>query len=693
MIRRMLPVLRDAAWHPGDEQLVAHIDAELDLRDAARIDDHLARCWTCRARRQQLHDTIGAFMQAYAGLVEEEEETAGAPMRMQRAAGHALRARVPHQPLSVLVERATRWLSGMLPTGLLPTGLLPTRLLPTRLLPTGLLPTRLLPTGLLPTRLLPTRPSSILLPARLLPPGMMPTRSVMVRLLAACATALLVFVMSSETQLSAVQLVRQADAAERALLDDARAPVIHQRLEVARRQLPGGPAIAGTWEVWTDVDLQRRHSQSLAPTAPTDDLARALFALFDRQGLRDAWPVSLRSHQQWRTREHDRGGGVQDAVERGRTASGESTVTLDTTLAPSTAASLPSGILRATLVVRERDWHPVEQRLLVRQDGATAEFVVREAHFEVVPLASLPVALFHETPAGGDAVADRVTPAPRVAAAVARDVDLVTAEVQAMYALHRVGLTAEDDISVTRREQRVEVRGVTTTEGRRKQLTSALARIPFVRTRIRTADEALAALAPTTAGSSPAPAPLQFDEAQIQADRLPTPGPNPAAAATADAVTMARARAAVTQALTLLERAWALRRLADWVNRTHASHITRTTRDLIDLMAREHADAASKALAALDATTAPALPARSASAPDAAPPAPPASPGGTASTQTWGEIATDFFAVAAEIDRNTRRLFTASAAPTTTAAEDAQRLRRGLDEAAQRLKDLQHTRP
>jgi hypothetical protein len=57
-------------------------------------------------------------------------------------------------------------------------------------------------------------------------------------------------------------------------------------------------------------------------------------------------------------------------------------------------------------------------------------------------------------------------------------------------------------------------------------------------------------------------------------------------------------------------------------------------------------------------------------------------------TRAWVDVATDFFGVAAEIDRDTRRLFTASPTPTTEAADEARRLRHGLDRAARSLLEL-----
>ncbi|MEO5823908.1 MAG: hypothetical protein ABIT71_25665 [Vicinamibacteraceae bacterium] len=669
----------------------------------------------------------------------------------------------------------------------------------------------------------------------------------------------MVVLLSTGLPLSARQIVRRVERAERSVLERARAPVVYQRLEIARRRFGPArtpqPSDSWTGDLWTDLAQRRHRSRATRATGATavasarggtgsgkavsaaarhmgggdssrdrrevgsprsafgtgevrgsgaagieagdDDALDALLRVFDRLQMSDSWPVSGRAHERL-------------------LASGESfrreTVRTDLSAFDGRLLTLEatSPDLRAALVVRERDWHPVEQRLTVRDGMATTEFVVREIGFEVIPLSSLPSAFFDrpETPPPTlmppgvpDALADSRRPALPAAS------ELITAEVEAMFALHRFGLTAEDEITVRRRDEVVEVSGLTTTAERRRRLVASIATIRHVRARVQTTDEVLVELGGTpavsdrngtaatpfafaaatppeaTAGqgvtaagqvdgpgksiaaapaphlgrpgafapdgarngvtsgvpavgstaaplagaavaapqaaaaSSPAtsesvprpplPLELRIDETTIAADRLPVQAlagtlqpagaasdPNGATSARpavprADEASMRRAREAVRQSLALLERGWSLRRVAEWSRRTDATAVTASTRGLIELMAKEHADAAAKALAALDRTVRPALPV-AAKATDGADetPLPALEPG-----RVWVEIATDFFGIAAEIDRDTRRLFTVSPDPTTEAAEEARRLRRGLDHAARWLEALQQTRP
>src|ERR1700728_810253 len=48
--------------HIPDQELMLALDGELSAQDAARANLHLAECWACRARRQQLENAIAEFV-------------------------------------------------------------------------------------------------------------------------------------------------------------------------------------------------------------------------------------------------------------------------------------------------------------------------------------------------------------------------------------------------------------------------------------------------------------------------------------------------------------------------------------------------------------------------------------------------------------------------------------------------------
>lgn len=51
--------------HLSDEDLVMAADGELPSRDAARVSKHLAECWSCRARKQELDAAAVDFVRVY----------------------------------------------------------------------------------------------------------------------------------------------------------------------------------------------------------------------------------------------------------------------------------------------------------------------------------------------------------------------------------------------------------------------------------------------------------------------------------------------------------------------------------------------------------------------------------------------------------------------------------------------------
>jgi len=48
--------------HLSDQELLLAVDGELSARDAGRAQSHLAACWTCRVRKQEIEATIGEFI-------------------------------------------------------------------------------------------------------------------------------------------------------------------------------------------------------------------------------------------------------------------------------------------------------------------------------------------------------------------------------------------------------------------------------------------------------------------------------------------------------------------------------------------------------------------------------------------------------------------------------------------------------
>jgi hypothetical protein len=48
--------------HLPDQELLMAVDGELSPREAERVESHLAACWACRVRKQEIETTIGEFV-------------------------------------------------------------------------------------------------------------------------------------------------------------------------------------------------------------------------------------------------------------------------------------------------------------------------------------------------------------------------------------------------------------------------------------------------------------------------------------------------------------------------------------------------------------------------------------------------------------------------------------------------------
>jgi len=77
-------------FHLSDAQLIRELDRELSTHEAKQAAEHLAECWRCRARRQQLESAVGDFVRAQA------EDGANPPVAGPRA---MLKARLNQMPV------------------------------------------------------------------------------------------------------------------------------------------------------------------------------------------------------------------------------------------------------------------------------------------------------------------------------------------------------------------------------------------------------------------------------------------------------------------------------------------------------------------------------------------------------------------------------------------------------------------
>jgi hypothetical protein len=71
--------------HLSDEELLLAADGELPARAAGRVQSHLAACWSCRARQQELERAIGAFVREYGQSHDAQIPNAEGPRALLKA--------------------------------------------------------------------------------------------------------------------------------------------------------------------------------------------------------------------------------------------------------------------------------------------------------------------------------------------------------------------------------------------------------------------------------------------------------------------------------------------------------------------------------------------------------------------------------------------------------------------------------
>jgi hypothetical protein len=71
--------------HVSDADLLLNLEGELSARSAKRIANHIAACWKCRARKQELESAIGDFIRAYQHEMNADLPPAAGPRALLKA--------------------------------------------------------------------------------------------------------------------------------------------------------------------------------------------------------------------------------------------------------------------------------------------------------------------------------------------------------------------------------------------------------------------------------------------------------------------------------------------------------------------------------------------------------------------------------------------------------------------------------
>ncbi len=371
----------------------------------------------------------------------------------------------------------------------------------------------------------------------------------------------------STRTLSATEILHRAEAAEIRALRQTAEPVVYQKIHVKRRSSKGD--ISETIETWSDPNKKQRKERGGAEA--WQELQSIL-----RQNHLEGRLLSPSACNAWRERLRDK----QDLVKFGRLADGSAVVVVKTF-----TRDVPSvgSIIEAGLVLRTRDWHPVEQSLRVQGQGEVREFGLSEVAIEITARNALDRSIFGELvhPANAAISIPRLQSSPyRNPEATSLGAD--ETELLAWIALHRAGACLGEPIEVVRHDGVVVVRGVAETAQRRDTLVAALRSVPTLRIEIETVEGILrtaSALGPYAKPEDPAPelrgGPL-LAEARLK-ERLTT----------SEVIELANRLVSISNEW--VTHAWAIHRLAQAWPLEKAANLNAPSRWLLDGVVRDHA--------------------------------------------------------------------------------------------------------
>jgi hypothetical protein len=536
--------------HPSNDDLTSYIDNELSPGLGNKIRNHLGSCWCCRARREELEQSIVrvvAAVNAYFG--DSASLSAAARTSFKAKLGRLAAEKNENSPLFSLF--------GSLRSTVLPRF------------------------------------------------------SIGQAVAALCCTVFVVCIirLGSTEPLTAGGLLQRSKYAEQEYIHKVPNPAIHQRIKVYRKTAHSAGQESMTWEIWNDMVNDRMKEKvedeegaalpdgEKPPTrghplvpAPPSPLLLELKHIYSASGMDVRCPLSPRNYENWRrslTRK-------REEVTEADLLSGERGMVLKTTAEDATSES---PIISAELIVRTRDWHPIEQRFTVQEPGGAQEYDLVETTFQVVALNSLPRTIFDEK-----AQTAHLRRLPPVLRLTPSSEDLEETEIAVEFALHRLNECLDGQVQVGRDSLgSVKVDGLVENDQRKQELTKALSIIPFTVIKIQTLEEAAAEGEPFATSPGTRSTPLLRPETaersnEIQRNKLWIESQleryaqqfQLADPRERDRRIVQISNEAIADADAALRQAWALRRLAQNFPPERVKHFRTSSRMLLATMVGDH---------------------------------------------------------------------------------------------------------
>ncbi len=382
--------------------------------------------------------------------------------------------------------------------------------------------------------------------------------------------------LSSPAPVSAHQLYRRAETEESRRLHPIEEPVIHQRIRISRRAAKTREI--RTVETWTHV-RPSRHAQRGG-----DGLWREVAGTLELNRLNAERPLSPGSYRMWAEALPAK----RQVVEARELPDGSPAWVIRTTAARS--GPLPH-LEQAELVLRQADFHPVQENLRVRAEDGDQEYELTELAFDIVPAASVNPVVFHDRPllAPRQAEIRPLIPPPQVATPLVsvplsqESPDELTLE--ALYVLHQMHACVGEPFKVLRSGRDVVVKGFAESADRKAQVLAAFRKLPGLTLDIRTLEETGHDAAEPKESEVPVQPPTVL-EAHRGPEYLGTLADKSIPSAQLTAIS----NQAVEHSNAWLLEAWALRRLSGTFPAEVARELGPFSTGLLEKMVRDHAE-------------------------------------------------------------------------------------------------------
>ncbi len=260
--------------------------------------------------------------------------------------------------------------------------------------------------------------------------------------------------------MSAIALLQHAEVSEAVPFSVAKPEIVYEKVRIQTAK--------GSIErsIYRDTSGRRKQKQQ-----PVDPQTAALETKLTSAGVNWNEPLSAATYQDWRDHVQVTADAVQEA--------GQNLLTLTTTVSN-------AEITQESLTVRESDFHPVARTISFRDTG-TVE--IAELDYQVLPWNAGSETWFKPAALSSSNVAP-LHPSLRLPALeMLSESQLDEAELSVRLALTRLHADTGEQIEVAREPRGIEVRGITDTTERKRELEAQLRMLPHVTVSISSIEE------------------------------------------------------------------------------------------------------------------------------------------------------------------------------------------------------------